>query len=468
LASKRPSILILMPDQLRADSMGCAGHPQIKTPNMDLLASEGVRFSSAFTVCPICMPARASFINGLYPHNHGMWTNVGQMPAKDETFFHHLQDSGYYIAHVGKSHYYMHSGQHMRDCEDYMHARGIDYVHETTGPWATVTTDSYMTDHWREKGLLQAFRDDYLKRRQHGHRSVWPSPLPVDEFLDSYVGRKAVEFIDSYNEDKPFCLFVGFGGPHEPWDAPGEYATMYDPDDTPPHIPPAEPGEWVTEHGVQRMRQGRIDGMTEEEIQKIRANYYGKISLIDRWFGEIFVALQNRGWWDDMLVVFWSDHGEMAGDHLRLHKSVFYDSSVRVPLIIRWPGQISSGATSSSLAQNIDVYPTLLEAVGAGPSKRCFGKSLWPTLRDPNVGHREALFSEISSRGYHNTMVRTDRYKYAMDNTGEGYMLYDVAEDPKEQSNLIGHPDFRDIERECRDRILRFLVDTQCRMSRER
>ena len=464
MAEKQPNILILMPDQLRADTMGCADHPLIKTPNMDLLASEGVRFSSAFTVCPICMPARASFISGLYPHNHSMWSNAGQLPANDETFFHHLQDSNYYVAYVGKSHYYSHSRLHMRDCEDYMHARGIDYVHETTGPWATVTTNSYMTDHWQEKGLLKAFRDDYLKRREHGNRSVWPSPLPVDEFMDSYIGRKAVEFINSYSEDEPFCLFVGFGGPHEPWDAPGEYATMYSPDDTPPHIPPAEPGEWVTEYGAQRMEQGRINGMTEEEIRKIRANYYGKVSLIDRWFGEIFAALQRRGCWDDTLAVLWSDHGEMAGDHLRLHKSVFYNSSVRVPLMIRWPGQINSGITSDALAQNIDVYPTLLEAIGAEPSKRCFGRSLWPVLRDPEAEHREAVFSEISSRGHHNTMVCTQRHKYTMDSAGEGYMLYDVTEDPEEQNNLIGHPDRQGVEQECRDRILRFLVDTQCRM----
>jgi len=134
-----------MPDQLRADSMSCAGHPQIKTPNMDLLASEGVRFSKAFTVCPICMPARASFISGIYPHNHGMWTNAGQLSVRDETLFQHLQASGYYVAYIGKSHYYPHGGFHLRDMEAYMHDRGIDYIHETTGPWATVTTDSYMT-----------------------------------------------------------------------------------------------------------------------------------------------------------------------------------------------------------------------------------------------------------------------------------------------------------------------------------
>jgi choline-sulfatase len=467
LTDKKPNILILMPDQLRADSMGCAGHPQIKTPSMDLLASEGVRFSNAFTVCPICMPARASFVSGLYPHNHGMWTNVGQLPADDETFFHHLQDSGYYTAHVGKSHYYMHTGQHMRDCEGYMHSRGLDYVHETTGPWATVNTDSYMTDQWREKGLLKAFRDDYLKRREHGNRSVWASPLPVEDFMDSYIGRKAVEFIDSYDEDKSFCLFVGFGGPHEPWDAPGEYATMYDPDETPPHIPPEEPAEWVADHAAERMQQGRINEMTEGEIKKLRANYYGKISLIDSWFGKIFDVIKKRGWWDNTLVVLWSDHGEMAGDHGRLHKSVFYDSSVHVPLIVRLPDKTSGGEVSDALAQNIDVYPTLLEAAGAEPSKRCFGRSLMPVISDPGSDHRDAVFSEISSRGYHNTMVLTKQHKYSMDNTGSGYMLFDVAEDPEEQNNLICHSNSRDIERKLRERILQFLIDTQCRMSSE-
>ena len=101
MPSDHPPILILMPDQLRADTMGCAGHPLIQTPNMDRLANEGVRFSNAHTVCPVCMPARASFINGLYPHNHHMWTNRGEMPSDDETFFHHLQKVGYYTAHIG-------------------------------------------------------------------------------------------------------------------------------------------------------------------------------------------------------------------------------------------------------------------------------------------------------------------------------------------------------------------------------
>ena len=456
-----PNILILMPDQMRADCMGCAGHAVVKTPHTDRLAAEGVRFTQATTVCPICQPARASFVNGLYPHNHHMWTNAGQMPEADETFFHHLQRAGYYTAHVGKSHYYPHTFGHMRKHEDYMHARGLDYVHETTGPWATVKMDSYMTDHWAELHLLDRFRHDYNKRRKHSGIAVWPSPLPVEEFMDSYVGRQAVEFVDSYQQDKPLCLFVGFGGPHEPWDAPEPYAGMYDPLKCPPAIDPAKPGEWLSPYAAERLTKGRVDTLTDEIIGMIRANYYGKISLIDHWFGEIMTAFAGKGWLEDAFVVVWSDHGEMAGDHGRLHKSVFYESAVRVPLIIRWPGHAEWGKQCDSPAENIDVFPTLLEAIGAEPSERCMGESLWPLLRNPDVHYRDATYSEIAHQGHRNYMVRTSDYKYAMDDASRGYMLFDLDNDPEERENLVGHGNYKAIEQELRDHLFSFLARTQ-------
>lgn len=461
----RPHILILMPDQLRADALGCAGNPAIRTPNIDHIAREGVLFTHAYTVCPICMPARASFVDGLYPHNHRMWTNAGSLSPADETLFHHLQAHGYFVAYIGKSHFYPHKrGDHLRHHEDYMRARGIDYVHETTGPWATLYTDSYMTDEWQERGLLTAFRDDYKRRRATGPRAVWPSPLPTDAFLDSYIGRQAVAFIRSYEGRRPLCLFVGFGGPHEPWDAPEDYATMYDPETMPEAIPPEETPEWAPPYAAQRAREGRIEAMTDEDIRRIRANYYGKISLIDRWIGEILDALADRGWLDETMIIFWSDHGEMAGDHSRLHKSVFYESSVHVPLIIRHP-EISGGRTIPALVEIIDVFPTLLDAIGAPSSSRCMGQSLWPILRGETVSHRDQVLSEIYAFGCYNYMIRTPRYKYAMDGDGQGYMLFDLEADPLEQRNLLGHPDARDIEEDLKIRLLHAITSCQTRFA---
>ena len=189
---------------------GRAGHPQLRTPNIDRIAMEGIRFAQATTVSPICMSARASFASGLYPHNHGVWANQGELPAADETFFQLLQRAGYYTAQVGKTHFYDHrAGLDMRAREPYLHARGFEYVHETPGPIAACATISHMTTEWAAKGLLAAFVDDYRARTRSGNGDVWPSPLPVEDVLDSYVGRKAVEFIDGYADPRPMFLFVG-------------------------------------------------------------------------------------------------------------------------------------------------------------------------------------------------------------------------------------------------------------------
>ncbi|MGD2174069.1 MAG: sulfatase-like hydrolase/transferase [Candidatus Brocadiaceae bacterium] len=457
MSDRKPNILILMPDQQRADCMGCAGHPQIRTPNMDRIAAEGAHFVNACTVSPLCMPARASFISGRYVHEHGMWGNEGELSPDYPSLFRSLQECGYHTAHVGKSHYYAHGEFHMREREPYMHARGFDYVHETTGPWATTRTQSYMTDRWHEKGLLKAFREDYEKRWGNRATAVWPSPLPVDDFMDSYIGREGVRFVEQYEGDRPFCLFVGFGGPHEPWDAPGEYATMYDPSEVPSPMDyePAEPGPWVPRRAARWQRKHRVEELTEDAVRRLRANYYGKISLIDTWVGRILEACERKGTAEDTLVVFWSDHGEMAGDHRLLFKSRFYEAALRVPLMIRWPGKVPPGTRPGALAETVDIMPTILEAVGADAPEGCAGSSLWPALRDPDARIREAVLSEVRKHGRHNSMVRTRRYKYAEDEKGRGYMLHDLERDPHECNNLIGDPDHADVEEEMRELLRR-------------
>jgi len=447
--------------------MSCVGHPQLRTHHMDRLAAEGTLFTHACTASPLCMPARASFLCGRYVHNHNMWANAGELAAQDESLFRRLQQAGYRTAHIGKSHYYSHGGLDLREREGYMHARGFDDVHETTGPWATCRTGSYMTDHWQAQGLLKVFREDYEDRRRirraQGAPVVRPSPLPVEEFPDSYVGRQAVRFIDEYDRDEPFALFVGFGGPHEPWDAPGEYARLYDPEEAPPRIPPAEPGDWVGEHAAewQRLRWG--EALTEDLIRRIRANYYGKIALIDRWFGEILSACERKGWMDQLLVVFWSDHGEMLGDHHLLYKSRFYESALRVPLIVRRPGG-KGGGRSAALAQTVDILPTVLEAVGLETPVGCMGASLVPALDDPSDPLRETAFSEVLSYGRRIVMARTDRHKYVVDEHGHALLLFDLVGDADEQQNLVGHPDAKTTEREMRERLLRFYLTSQFRM----
>ncbi len=453
----RPDILILMTDQQRADCVGASGNSVIQTPNMDRIATEGAYFTQACSVAPLCMPARASFITGLYPHNHGMWNNAGRLPAHDETIFHHLQRAGYRTAHVGKSHYYVHRREHMAEWEPYMHARGLDYVHETTGPWATLHTDSYMTDDWQQKGLLQAFREDYERRRQDP-AGVWPSPLPTEDFMDSYIGRQAVSMLDAYDEPNPLCLFVGFGGPHPPWDAPGDYATMYDPDEMPAPVCPSEALSWLSEAAQAYELAGRRERLSESDFRRMAANYYGKISLLDYWFGQVLKAQEHRGRLDDTIVIFWSDHGEMLGDHHRLGKQLFFDASLRVPLMIRWPRRIPAGVRSDRVVEHIDVFPTLLEGLGLEPCERAFGRSLWPLITDGTANWEDEALSEVGQY----TMIGTERYRYVINREGEGVQLFDLAEDPKQLTNLCGRDDTAGIEAEMRERLLARLARTQC------
>jgi len=467
----KPHILILMTDQQRADAMSCAGHPVLRTPNMDRIAAEGVRFENAVTTCPLCMPARAAFVSGLYNHNHHIWRNRGRLPAEDETFFHHLRRAGYQTAYIGKSHFYEHAaGDHLRRHEAYMHARGIDYVHETTGPWATAKTGSYLTDAWGE-ATWSAFRADYEKRRGTPW-AAWPSPLSEDDFPDSHVGRQAVEFVEGRPDDRPVCLFAAFGGPHEPFDAPGRYATLYDPASVPPAIPP-EPieglspaaGEWL---GARRRFLRGEERVPPELVAPAAAGYFGKIALIDHWVGQVLDAFAARGWLEDTLVVFWSDHGEMLGDHGWFFKNVFYESSVRVPLLLRWPGRVPAGAVRPQPAETIDVFDTLLAAAGCEPSARSFGRSLLPAARDPAAAHRDAAFSEVTCREARPqagparaTMVRTDHWKYVVADTSEPLMLFDLADDPAEQRNLAADPGSAGVRADLDRRICGWLLQTQ-------
>jgi choline-sulfatase len=443
-----------MTDQQRADCLGSAGHPQLRTPHLDRIAREGARFAQAVTVAPLCMPARISFATALYPHDHGVWGNSGALAEGDETFFQALQHQGYSTALVGKAHYYeQRQGMDLRDREQYIRERGLDHVHEVPGPFGSGLTSSYVSDEWQQKGVWDEVRQDLASRAAAGDWVVRASPLAVEDQLDSYVGRRAVEFIDAYSDPRPLCLFVGFAGPHEPWDAPGNYATMYAPGEVPPPIP-VPPANAAIPSRVRRKPAFRaFPPQLLAMIPEIRANYYGKISLIDEHVGRLLAAIERKGWLDATLVVFIADHGEMLGDHGRLRKGTFHESGVRVPLLMRWPGRIDAGAVSEALVENIDVFPTLLEAAGCPAPARCAGRSLWPVLQRDAPEVREAQLAEVEHHRENQMMLRTRHHKLAVDAEWRTFMLYDLERDPQEQRNLVGDPAAGDLETRLRQML---------------
>jgi len=441
---QQPDILILMTDQHNPYCLGCAGDALIWTPNIDALAAEGGFFNHAYTVCPVCMPARCSAVSGLYPHNHGFWMNFTEPPFPVEriTFFRDLRAAGYRTAHVGKSHWFTPSfGQHYRAFDAYYEAIGLDHWVEIPGPYMTPFHPSAYSDHLRERGML----DEYIRSMandmaQGQHEAVYTSVAPPEDHNDGMVGREAIAFIEGCAADEPFVLHASFPGPHTPLDAPGAYADMYNPADIilPANVP-----------------EGEYDA-----ARKRRANYYGKISHIDHWVGRIVEAIRKRGTWENTLVVFFADHGDYMGAHGRYGKCGFEDESARVPLILRWPGHVPAGARVDALADILDVYPTLVGAAGGSVSPHRFGQNLLPaaTCRVDQV--HDAVFSEIGTKApaY---MVRTPRYKWFTSGPSHRAFLYDMENDPKETENLAALLEHKATVSAIRDQLRTFLMDTQ-------
>jgi arylsulfatase len=456
----QPNILIIMPDELRADALGYAGHPVYRTPHVDRLAREGVWLSHAYCTAPLCMPARASMISGLYPHNHHVQGNAGSLPVDDESYARLLKRAGYATAYVGKTHFGSDApGRDFVSHEETVRRRGFGDVHQIPGPMALAKTESHLSRRWAQQGLLEIYREDYRRRAADPGAGAWPSPLPLEEFADCYVGARAEAWLRECRGDRPFLLVVGFGGPHPPFDAPEPYASMYRPEDVPAPIPPGEPGDWLPDYV--RLRGSPIPddpGEAQRIARERMANYGGKISLIDDQVGRLLAVLDERGWAENTLVIFLSDHGEMGGDHGRYHKSVFFESAARIPFLMRWPEGLPAGVRRDALVEQLDLFATVVGAAGAPPSKRAFARSLLPLARgDTGAVPRDAVFSELKRE----IMVRTRRHKYVVDALGRGFQLFDLAADPHERRNLVGHPDYRAVEHELRDRILRWLVSTQ-------
>ncbi len=450
-----PNILLLMTDQQRWDAMGCSGD-WVQTPNLDRIASEGIRFTNCVTTSPVCIPTRLSLATGLYPHNTGVWDNMNhQMPAETPTWMQAVRDAGYRTSLFGKTHLHPHSGD-LREREGLMNAYGLDDVNEIGGPRASAKVLSHMTAEWEAKGLWDAYQADYRERFSTKPYLVRPSTLGLENYADVYVGQQAKQYLQNYDREEPWCCWVSFGGPHEPWDTPEPYASMYNPEDMPPAIPRPAAGERPSGHLDRVMR--RLNPEFEPgEIGRLRANYAGNVTLIDDQIGEILDAIAARGELENTIIIHTSDHGEMNGDYGLIYKSNFLNGAVRIPMLVRTPDNSNAGTICESPVEWIDIGPTLVEMIGGELEHRQFGKSLCPVLTDPEATHRDFAISELQGE----IMLLNQEWKAALNADGEIYLLFDVQNDPNETNNLAGKPEVADVETALRLQILERLMRTQ-------
>ena len=456
MASQRPNLLLITTDQHRHDCLGCAGHPLLRTPNIDRLASAGVRFDRAYSANPICQPTRASILTGRYPHEHGVVANLIDMSAHEPTMIGLLGEAGYFTASIGHTQVFA--------PDQTFGFRYVDPVCHGIG-----ANDNYRR-YLKNKGL------SHLDGQAKGDRlpfEVYTHALSFEDYCDSYIGRKAVEFLETV-DGRPFILWVGFVGPHFPFDPPEPHDRIYDPAEVP--LPVDWPTDLAGKPALHHWnREMGFDRLTDELIRRIRSHYYGNITLIDQWIGRIIDVLEKRNLANDTVVLFTSDHGELLGDHGLLWKCehAMYEPSVRVPMVLGGAPFAEMSGVRTEFVESVDVAPTFLDLAGIEIPGPVQGRSLLGLLKGAQAPWRDAAFSEgraIQTRegldqqdsNLSVVMIRTDRWKYVYHRDEPSFCeLYDLEADAAECHNLAGRGRCASIEAELRERILLWRFDTQ-------
>ena len=462
-SAAQPNVLLLFADQHNADVMGCAGHPIVKTPNLDRLAATGVRFTRAYCQDAICVPSRTSLMTGLYPRTTGCLDN-GDSPLLQEKLYplqQVFQSAGYLTGCFGKRHL-------PRPTLASGWTRSATVINPKQDP-----SDENYQDWIQTRGADQAaaFEKD-SKGGLQSDMNCHISEVKPENRIEAYTALKTKEFLrDCQKQGKPFFCWASFHGPHQPYTPPAKWADLYPVDKMPlpqswnepiDHLPP----------GLQNWRRNTKTpwclGKAAENPDLYRryiAYYFAQVTEVDHFIGDVLAELDALGLRENTIVLYAADHGDFVARHGMIEKcAVFhnvYEETLRVPLIVSWPKRFRQGETCDSLAELVDLYPTLVELLGlrrpaAAPALA--GRSLVPTLVNGKPTGRAYAVSENWSQ----VTVVTDRYKlgvwidptsrYAQRDWREKFpaMLFDREKDPQELVNLIGKPDSAAVEAQLR------------------
>jgi choline-sulfatase len=450
------NIVLIMSDQHRADMMGCAGDETVLTPTLDWLASGGVRFSRVSCQGPLCMPSRASFMTERYVRDHGVYTNWAEIAPDSPTYVRALRAAGYHTALLGKAHLYRDENlraRHIDDLAGRLEALGFAEVEETGDKFVPKIPNRY-TDFLAGRGLLETYERHIADRSYQGENEsgqnatktipMWdstPLAVPPDAYIDTWHGAQAVRWIEHYRREDPFFLFVGFPGPHDPWDAPTEAVDRYR--DIEVSMPLSTMRPVVERTGRYRdllnsfLWLSDSETMTLDAIRGMRRAYAADITVIDDAIGRIVDALARKGRLDDTWVIYTSDHGEMAGNHSMLSKCVLYDQAVRVPLVVRPPGGCGPRVIDVRV-EHFDTAATV-RAIAEAPSiPDGEGRSLLGCVEGEDPEPRPVSVTE--NWGF--AAFETDRHKLVVDEDAvAACQLFDLIEDPSEDHNLASDPD---------------------------
>lgn len=425
-----PNVLVIHTDQHRFDCLGATGNPDVRTPAIDALAEDGVRYDNHFCAYPVCTPSRYSLLSGQWVHEHQGWNNRSTLRPGTPTFANVLRNAGYRTKGVGKMHF----------TPAYLDV-GFDemVLSEQDGPgrW----DDDYHRA-LRAHGLVDRndLEDQRAEYRKNAPPEYWetfgalPSNLPPEWHSTRWIGDRAAETLQGWQGGGQL-LMAGFIKPHHPFDPPPDITDAYDPDKL-----TLLPG-W-TEECLERdleLSKGYFPHtkLDKPTLRRVMAYYYATIEDIDRQVARMVDILKRKGLYDNTMVIFTSDHGEYMGfHHMLLKGNYLYDPLGKVPLIVKYPGSNRAGAVDKSLVSNTDVAPTILAQAGQPAPETMRGRDLTKGGPGPDM-----VFAE-SRMGRH-AMVRTHRAKLILSDKEERSLFFDLKKDPLERTNRIGEESCR-------------------------
>lgn len=458
------AIILITTDEQHRGSLSRNGATALSTPNIDSIAESGVSFDRAYSVSPICLPSRCSIATGLYPHHSRSYSNRFGASLKScwPNIMQLCRSLGYRTSLHGKGHFMpCPYGQVREDITQDLDAvkpfyRGLGFDHidlqddKNNSLW-------FYDDYSRELescGLLKACRDARMGEVNR-HIAGYFFPGDADMHPDSWVGRKAVEYIHRARAEQPHFIWVSFSGPHYPIDTPRAYYDRVDIDADLPRV--RQDGEWdhpnrlgyASYHGPGgsegsgAARDGAQENFDAEYWREWRRMYYGNVIQIDDWVGEILRAAEST-WGDDVMLIFTSDHGDMMGNHdLWGKNALMFDDILRVPLFLRYPHDRHMGQRDE-LVSLVDLMPTIMREAGYTAPLRCDGRELMSLAED---GGRDAVLCEADNRF---AVITRDGDKYVAsfmpgherDERGRGrprhyQEFYDLRQDPHEFVNRI-------------------------------
>lgn len=487
---KKPNILVITADQWRGDCLGSVGHPNLKTPHVDALASDAVLFKNHYTTTAPCSPARTSLYSGLYQMNHRVVQNGTPMAHALDNMARAARRAGYRPTLFGYTDTSMDPRCfHENDPELTSYENVLPGMHvgqllqENDRPWFS----------WlRERGHAIPDTDQvHIPDMEAGERVSLQAPLyDEEETQTAFLVEKLGQWLDEQAaDDQAWFAHLSFLRPHPPFVVPAPFNTMYAPEDGPAYARAVDAGMEAASHPLMALLQAHqpmssflnyaADGsfgpddlvrdLSAHDLARIRAIYYGMISEVDAKLGQLFAMLKARGMWDNTILIFTSDHAEMMGDHWMLGKGGYHKGSYHMPLIIRTPdGQ--RGETVEAFTSSADIFPTLLELMDVEPTNALDGDSLLEHINgNPVAGWRDAAFFEFDYRALRRvdrdlaarlrnqdcslSVLRDAHYHY-VHCPGFPNLLFDLSTDPDCLINVADDPAYQAVRLTYAEKLL--------------